>query len=482
MSKNFSIRKKTIAYTGLSLLIIGLLLVSYSLWPKGENFVADTAVEAHPVPTEVDDVVWQWQVSEGDKGVDVLSGPFGPLAVLEDGVVALDGASGEEVWGYRVEESEDADSVSVGLTPDEERVLVVRTEHSGMEASVETVVVDSRTGDVVERYSYDIPAEVMEEIDVSEAIPDARNVSDHTWISPTENGFAAQDIASGEVAWEFEPDAGCSMVAAAASANFHGAGVGVTGDTYLVPLLCGEEAAPNDGGDATAPGVLLALDAATGEEKWEEAQEVLLTMSRYSGSRNFVLDFSSSVDQESLFARTEEGRTVFDLENGEVIYEDITDFYPEGGSLEYLFHLSEGVIGTLVDTEREARPLRLRMTDLPGGETIDEIEVPGNYDVQDKPSYFSLRPADIGDDAIALDEGLVIAVCDDDCPSSGENSEREILALFVPWGEGEEESIIELPEFNSSGYKNMFVPVPGAVVAYQLTAGSEVFDELIGIG
>src|SRR5699024_11852675 len=90
-----------IFYTGLSLLIVGLLLVSYFLWPKGEHFVADTAVEAHPVPTEVDDAVWQWQVSEGDKGVDVLSGPFGPLAVLEDGVVALDGTSGEEVWGYR---------------------------------------------------------------------------------------------------------------------------------------------------------------------------------------------------------------------------------------------------------------------------------------------------------------------------------------------------------------------------------------------
>src|SRR5699024_6593304 len=157
---------------------------------------------------------------------------------------ALDGTSGEEVWGYRVEESEDADSVSVGLTPDEERVLVVRTEHSGMEASVETVVVDSRTGDVVERYSYDIPVEVMGEIDGSEATPDARNVPDHTWLSSTENGFAARDITSGEVAWQFEPDAGCSMVAAAGSANFHGAGVGVTSGTYLVPLLCGEEASP----------------------------------------------------------------------------------------------------------------------------------------------------------------------------------------------------------------------------------------------
>src|SRR5699024_9388585 len=96
--------------------------------------------------------------------------------------------------------------------------------------------------------------------------------------------------------------------------------------------------------------------------------------------------------------------------------------------------------------------------------------------------YFSLRPADRGDDTVALDEGLVIAVCDGDCPTSGENSEREILALFVPWGAGEEESIIELPGFKSSGYKNMFVPVPGAVVAYQLTAGSEVYDELVGLG
>lgn len=483
MSENSSTKKKKITFSGLSLLVaVSLVLAFYFFWPKGGNFVADTAVEADPVPSEVSDVVWQWQVADGDRGVDVLSGPFGPLAVLEDGVVALDGTNGEEVWGYRVRGSEDADFVSVGLTPDAERVLITRTERSGAEASVETVVVDSRTGDVAERHSHDLPAEVMEEADVSEAIPDARNVSDHTWIEPTENGFVARDIASGEAAWEFEPEAGCSMVAAAASANFHGAGVGVTGDTYLVPLSCEDEASAGDGGDEMAPGVLLALDAATGEERWAEGHEVLLTASHYSDPGNFALRFNISVDQESFVARTEEGRTVFDITSGDVLYEDITDFYPEGASLEYLFYLSEGVVGTSVDAERDAHPLRLRMADFLDGETVAEIELSEDYYSRRTPSYFNLRPADLGSGNIALEEGLVITACDYDCSISGEGSGRENLALFIPWDEREVVSEVELPEFNSSVSRDILLPVPGAVVAYQLTSGTEVYDELIGLG
>lgn len=481
MSNNFSTKKTT--FMGLSLLVVlSLILVSYFLWPKGETFVSDTAVEVHPLPTEVSDVVWQWQVSDEDTGVDVLPGPFGPLAVLEDGVVALNGTTGEEVWGYRVQEREDTDHVTVGLTPDEERVLVMRTERSGAETSVETVVVDSRTGEVAERHSHELPVEVVEEADVREAIPDARNVSDHTWVEPTEEGFAAREIASGEVAWEFEPEEPCSMVAAVASATFHGASVGVTGDTYLVPLLCEAEVSAEAHGDATAPGVLLALDAATGEERWAKSHEVLLTPSSHSDPGNFALYFNTSVDQGSFVARTEEGRTVFDVASGEVVYEDIADFYPEGGSLEYLFHLSEEVVGTLVDSGRNAHPLRLRMTDVPDGETLTEVELPEDYYARRNPSYFSLRPADLGSGSVALEEGLLLSGCDYDCPTIGGTSEREILALFIPWGEVGVESKIELPGFTSLASREIFLPVPGAVVAYQLTSGTETYDELIGLG
>ena len=57
--------------------------------------------EPAPVPERVEQVGWEWEPELGSSALRVEEGPRGPLVVLTDGVVSLDGTYGSEVWSYR---------------------------------------------------------------------------------------------------------------------------------------------------------------------------------------------------------------------------------------------------------------------------------------------------------------------------------------------------------------------------------------------
>lgn len=89
-----------LAAGALAVLLPGAL-VGPVLFPQERHTVAEGLGEAAPVPAAVSRQGWSWEAPASTWIQAVESGPRGPLALLGDGAVALDGRTGEELWTYR---------------------------------------------------------------------------------------------------------------------------------------------------------------------------------------------------------------------------------------------------------------------------------------------------------------------------------------------------------------------------------------------
>ncbi|WP_306370784.1 hypothetical protein [Nocardiopsis sp. CC223A] len=92
------------AAAGLALALVagfGVRALTLSLMVD-HTVAASVPGTAPPVPAQVSGVAWSWTPPADGAVVDVLPGTFGPVVVLDDGVVALDGATGGELWRYRL--------------------------------------------------------------------------------------------------------------------------------------------------------------------------------------------------------------------------------------------------------------------------------------------------------------------------------------------------------------------------------------------
>lgn len=466
-------------------LVVSLAVAAVIVFPGDGQFTTSDGGRPAPLPSQVNGVAWQWQVPEDAWGVEVLSGNRGPVAVLHDGVIALNGEDGEEIWGLRVQEGEDTVNVSAGVTPDGNYSIVGHARGKEDDLSFHVTVMDTITGEVESKYSETISDLVSPQLATESRVPDLRNLSNHTWLEPSSEGFVAREISTGDISWEFEPDPECRMIAGSVETNLLDASVGSTGEAFLVPLACAQRGSAPENGPETAAGEILALDAATGEAKWASTKEIELRRSPSSLPGEFTIRFDVSPDGRSFVARTSNGRTLFDVETGEVLYEDLTDFFP-AESIEYYFSIGQDSLAVNRNSARNERPLRLGVVELPGGRVTSETELPAEYYARTDPAYYSIRPADLGSvGAIPLAEGVLVLGCDYDCSSesvSGADSEG-VLALFVPWGEVEVESVIELPGFTPERHyqHDGLLLVPGGVVAYQETGTSGFYEELIGL-
>ncbi|WP_152476989.1 hypothetical protein [Nocardiopsis salina] len=79
-------------------------LVNIVHFPQPRHEVADEPSELGepaPVPERVEEVGWEWEPELGSSVLRVEEGSHGPLVVLTDGVVSLDGTDGSEIWSYR---------------------------------------------------------------------------------------------------------------------------------------------------------------------------------------------------------------------------------------------------------------------------------------------------------------------------------------------------------------------------------------------
>ncbi|WP_223809369.1 outer membrane protein assembly factor BamB family protein [Nocardiopsis listeri] len=125
-------------------------LVGTVLLPWVPRQVADELPDPAQVPANVTRVGWEWRPPMGVEVTDVLSGGHGPLVLLRDGAVALDGTDGEELWSYR----RPYDPVH-DVWVDEGHVHVrhqVGTDDGGDDL-LQTVALDAETGEITEEDS-----------------------------------------------------------------------------------------------------------------------------------------------------------------------------------------------------------------------------------------------------------------------------------------------------------------------------------------
>ncbi|GAA1464371.1 hypothetical protein NE857_12480 [Nocardiopsis exhalans] len=69
--------------------------------PTEHSSLAEGTTGPAPFPSSVTRLGWEWRAPEGGAVLDVERGPLGPVVVLKDGLVGLDGQTGEELWSYR---------------------------------------------------------------------------------------------------------------------------------------------------------------------------------------------------------------------------------------------------------------------------------------------------------------------------------------------------------------------------------------------
>ncbi|GHC87762.1 hypothetical protein GCM10007079_32170 [Nocardiopsis terrae] len=131
-------------------LVVALVavLTARFLVPRVPHHVADGLAEPAPVPAEVSEAGWEWRPPVGTGIEEVHAGSHGPLVLLGDGAVALDGTTGAELWSYRRPHDQVRD-----VWAQDGRVHVrhrVGEDTGGGEDRFETVVLDAGTGGIVE--------------------------------------------------------------------------------------------------------------------------------------------------------------------------------------------------------------------------------------------------------------------------------------------------------------------------------------------
>lgn len=152
--------------------------------------VADDEVPVPEAVTSVSEIGWEWRPDEEETALAVHAQSRGAVIELEDGLVGLQGDTGDELWRYRLPEAE---GFSASFSPSGEHVLVAASDEPA-------VLLDTSTGAVVaEDIDWDGEAHLL----------------DHTRLihhrgEATEALFTVSDLESGETLWRQETPETCS--------------------------------------------------------------------------------------------------------------------------------------------------------------------------------------------------------------------------------------------------------------------------------
>ncbi|MBE3000928.1 hypothetical protein IDM40_19850 [Nocardiopsis sp. HNM0947] len=461
---------------GAAVLVVTALIV---VLPLGrDHTVHDDDPTIEPVPTSVDEVAWQWEPDEETIVERVHPGPAGPLVLTDTGAIALSGSTGDELWNYALTER-DGTRIETGTTPGGEHTLIAQAEGepateehgsasggaTGGPFETEVAVIDSRTGELQDRYTYTD----------EDPLSDLQNLAGDTWLEPHQDGLRARSINDGQTAWTYNPPDNCELTHHSDNRRFDGPVIGTTVDTYLLPLSCPtdeiRDALDHDPDELPekAPGQLTALDTRTGEPAWPESVDLTLTPIRNQKDRPYVdTRFTLSIDGRKAIASAPTGESIIDTSTGEIITTQL-----EGQKLfyfgtEYLYYSryssqdDDSVPVTTVDPS----------TGEQDGEEI--ILDPGSHDLQSRPEHDFLGDFSYsgGFSYIPLEQGILAFGCRSTCDSSGDS--KNLSTLFFGANEASPNAAtIPLPGLKSSqGPGEHFVPTPGAIVAVQYTSDS----------
>jgi hypothetical protein len=228
--------------------------VADRLWPV-DHQVAATTVGDLDIPGTVSEVGWEWQPPPGQTIRDMYPAVSGVVAVVSDGVVGINGVTGEEVWHYR---RTDSGVQSHSVTPDGRSVAITFSSESTGDAEglEKTIVLDAADGSL--SHEYETPA--LEE----ETVPDERlrfrYVTNDSYVVPRvgSDGHLRVDafsLATAEEQWSYGGEQEIASVGQ----------VFVAEDVVIATGVVTSEN-PDGGGHSL---VMVGLDASTGEPLWE---------------------------------------------------------------------------------------------------------------------------------------------------------------------------------------------------------------------
>jgi hypothetical protein len=413
-----------------------------------EHTVADAAGEPAPVPATVSRMGWSWQPQHPVMGVE--RGPRGPIVRYADGFVALDGATGEELWTYQRPHARQVETGLFAGSSEYAYLLHVAEPEPEVEAETQTMVVlDAATGELVR----DAPMPPLADEDA----PDIRYLTPRVRVSAAheegEQLVVAHSTDSTERVWEFALDETregrlCLWVP--------NRGIRGYADRVLIARLCLDEpeassteelrdildrmAVPDDAVES-----VIALDAATGEQVWRHdwtpddliPSELPTVSDVLGGSEGTPVAVTSGgtfslVDGEPIAAvpETLDGRTLAMDTSGAVVAHALTD--DETGTI-----LRTGPEGTVIHRTQVDRDMDF-WWDMDSASVLDSaILVP----------YTSHG----ADDRVTRELAIV--------STDGEQSAWERVDF-------DDELVPELTEAWQSLVEHRTLVVPGAVVSY----------------
>lgn len=265
---------------GLALVVpCEVALNAATLYQPTEHVVADAFPDAPaPVPSTISEVGWTWRPPEDATVQAVESGPLGPLLVLQDGVVALDGASGAELWSYRHPYSE----VSAMVADDGATAVIARQPAADQFGDRQVTEVDTATGRVVDGFT--VPSLRSEDDGLRVSLLAAtQDLRFHSWDEPGERyRISARASRSGQQVWAFTLPVAENRVCATDSGWRAGENVLLVDDRLVVVYACADsdqledtrflwDAAGNE--EASVTVTVAALDPGSGEVVWERERE-----------------------------------------------------------------------------------------------------------------------------------------------------------------------------------------------------------------
>ncbi len=208
-------------------------------------------VDLPAVPENPDGEAWAWKPPEGQHVAKVVAAGAGVVALVDDGVVALDGAAGTPRWQYRRLGAEATDLVA---SPGGERVMVSFASSADGAEGARVLAFDAMTGEV----GFDRSTDGGSFGGVRLLVTDDVLIGGHGPASPltTIRGY---DLRTGKRRWEYHRPERCRWSSQSRDpVPVHGA--------VLLGLACGPDKSRRREVDVTM--TLLALDDRTGKEKW----------------------------------------------------------------------------------------------------------------------------------------------------------------------------------------------------------------------
>ena len=322
--------------------------------------VADSVVDLDH-RERVSEVAWVWE-SPGDYRPAIFSIPGGVAVIHNEGVVALSGDSGDEIWKYEV-----PNHAVVGNISDNGKYVVLQV--GGEESEGDLIVLDSGVGELV--YEKPLPDFSMEIVERAMEIPQLRDslrgVTDESWIVLTESDVMAHRLRGEGNSWSVSNSeiAPCGDVTSVDS-------IAVLSQVVVAAFTCYEqmegEGEKNftEGHEFTSG--FVGLEVETGEALWRSegrvgmfpadsqsremnafAENILLVKYPYENTKQLLDVISGEVIEEGrravIWSSRDGSRVGFwDIESNDYVIEDFSEGIVESLS-EYKSHVPGSVLG-----------------------------------------------------------------------------------------------------------------------------------------